>query len=154
MTQGQPENRKESNMEPKVTFIQPGNIPSLASVDYPYAANIPAGMDVVFLAGACPLGQDRTIPEGAGYERQAKLCVDNIKAVLQESGAALEDLVYTRILVVAKDQSDLVRVWRTVREELGEHNVPSTLTGVTLLGYEHQLVEIEAVAAVKRAERK
>jgi len=32
--------------------------------------------------------------------------------------------------------------------DYAEHDVPSTLLGVTVLGYEHQLVEIEAVAAV------
>ena len=31
---------------------------------------------------------------------------------------------------------------------LTEHDVPSTLMGVTVLGYDDQLVEIEAVAAV------
>ncbi len=30
----------------------------------------------------------------------------------------------------------------------GAHDVPSTLREVTVLGYDHQLVEIEAVAAL------
>ena len=38
--------------------------------------------------------------------------------------------------------------WAVVREAFGEHDVPSTLLGVTVLGYEDQLVEIEAIAAV------
>jgi enamine deaminase RidA (YjgF/YER057c/UK114 family) len=40
---------------------------------------------------------------------------------------------------------DLVRVWDVVSERLGR--VPSTLLGVSCLGYPGQLVEIEAVAA-------
>ena len=39
-------------------------------------------------------------------------------------------------------------MWGVISDEFGEHDVPSTLTGVTVLGYENQLVEIEAVAAV------
>jgi hypothetical protein len=39
-------------------------------------------------------------------------------------------------------------VWAVVRDAFGEHDVPSTLMGVTVLGYEDQLVEIEAIAAV------
>jgi hypothetical protein len=35
-----------------------------------------------------------------------------------------------------------------VRDAFGDHDVPSTLLGVTVLGYPDQLVEIEAVAAV------
>jgi hypothetical protein len=39
-------------------------------------------------------------------------------------------------------------VWEVVQAAFGTHDVPSTLMGVTVLGYEDQLVEIEAVAAV------
>ena len=38
--------------------------------------------------------------------------------------------------------------WEVVREAFGEHDAPSTLLGVTVLGYDDQLVKIEAVAAV------
>lgn len=46
-------------------------------------------------------------------------------------------------------QSDLGAVWSVVRDTFGEHDVPSTLLGVTVLGYDDQLVEIEAIAAVR-----
>lgn len=134
-------------MEKKITFIRSGN---LASVDYAYASSIPAGMDVLFLAGACPLDKEGNVPHPSTYEQQAKLCVKNLKEVLKESDAALEDVVYTRVLVASADRSDLVASWSAIREEFGEHDVPSTLSGVTVLGYEQQLVEIEAVAAVDR----
>jgi hypothetical protein len=45
-------------------------------------------------------------------------------------------------------QQDLVSAWEVVRDSFGAHDVPSTLMGVTVLGYKDQLVEIEAVAAV------
>jgi len=35
-----------------------------------------------------------------------------------------------------------------VEAAFGEHDAPSTLLGVTVLGYTDQLVEIEAVAAL------
>lgn len=38
--------------------------------------------------------------------------------------------------------------WHVVRDSFTDHDVPSTLMGVTVLGYKDQLVEIEAVAAV------
>ena len=44
----------------------------------------------------------------------------------------------------------LVTAWETIRKEFGDHDVPSTLTGVTVLGYTNQLVEIEAVATVEK----
>ena len=39
-----------------------------------------------------------------------------------------------------------------VRAAFGDHDVPSTLMGVTVLGYPHQLVEVEAVAAISERE--
>jgi hypothetical protein len=38
--------------------------------------------------------------------------------------------------------------WEVVEAAFGELDAPSTLLGVTVLGYADQLVEIEAVAAV------
>jgi len=35
-----------------------------------------------------------------------------------------------------------------VRRHFGAHDPPSTLLGVAVLGYEHQLVEVEAIAAL------
>ena len=46
------------------------------------------------------------------------------------------------------DLADLVAAWEVVEAAFGEHDAPSTLLGVTVLGYTDQLVEIEAVAAV------
>jgi hypothetical protein len=36
-----------------------------------------------------------------------------------------------------------------VRRAFGEHDVPSTLLGVAVLGYGGQLVDVEAVAALR-----
>ena len=59
-----------------------------------------------------------------------------------------EDVLVTRVLVASSRQEDLVAAWEVVRDAFGQHDVPSTLMGVTVLGYTDQLVEIEAVAAV------
>jgi hypothetical protein len=50
--------------------------------------------------------------------------------------------------VASSRQEDLVAAWEVIRDSFGRHDVPSTLMGVTVLGYKDQLVEIEAVAAV------
>lgn len=130
-----------------VSFIQSA---SLASVDYPYASKVPSGMDLIFLAGACPLDKDGNVPFINDYELQAKLCVDNLKQALKDSGASLRNVVYTRVIVATQDRKDLVTTWNTVKREFGDHDVPSTLSGVTVLGYPDQLVEIEAIAAIDK----
>lgn len=71
-----------------------------------------------------------------------------MRIALTDAGASLEDVLSTRVLVASTRQEDLVAAWEVVRDSFGDHDVPSTLMGVTVLGYEKQLVEIEAVAAV------
>ena len=64
----------------------------------------------------------------------------------RSSGSA-ESLLKTTVYVVAGERSDLVRVWDVVAARLGR--VPSTLLGVSFLGYPDQLVEIEAIAVAE-----
>ncbi len=133
-------------MNKKISLIHTAN---LASVDYAYAARVPSGMELLYMAGACPIDTNGEVPYVNDYALQAKLCVENLKQALRDCGAVLEDVAYTRVLVASQNRSDLVTAWETIRKEFGEHDVPSTLSGVTVLGYTNQLVEIEAVAAVK-----
>lgn len=133
-------------MNKKISLIHSAN---LAAVDYAYAGRVPSGMDLLYLAGSCPIDKDGKVPHVGDYELQAKLCMENLKEALKECNASLEDVVYTRVLVASQNRADLVIAWEAIREEFGAHDVPSTLSGVTVLGYTNQLVEIEAVAAVE-----
>lgn len=132
-------------MNNKISFIHSTN---LAKVDYAYAARVPSDKDILFFAGACPINKEGEVPYIGDYALQAELCVENLKQILMECEASLENIVYTRILVASQCQSDLVTAWETIKNMFGDHDVPSTLFGVTVLGYTNQLVEIEAVAAV------
>ncbi|PLT29792.1 RidA family protein [Peribacillus deserti] len=132
-------------MDNKISLIRSA---ALAPVDYAYASRVPAGKELFFLAGACPLNKEGIVSHAGDYRLQAKLCVENLKEALKECGATLENVIYTRVLVASQNRSDLVTAWETIRKEFGEWDVPSTLSGVTVLGYRDQLVELEAVAAV------
>jgi enamine deaminase RidA (YjgF/YER057c/UK114 family) len=121
---------------------------TLAETPYAYAASVPASSRLLFMAGACPLRADGTTVAPGDYVEQAGACLDNLEQALADAGAALTDVVTTRVLVVATMREDLVSAWNVVSERFGAHDVPSTLVGVSLLGYPDQLVEIEAVAAI------
>ena len=109
----------------------------------PYEYTSTAG-GLVFAAGACPLDAEGHTVAPGDLEEQARRAVDNLLEALGEAGAGVEDLLKTTIYVVGEDRSDLVRVWTVVSERLGR--TPSTLLGVSFLGYPDQLVEIEAIA--------
>ncbi|MCB0909889.1 MAG: RidA family protein [Nocardioidaceae bacterium] len=124
---------------------------SLAATPYAYAATAPADARLVFLAGACPLDDDGTTAAVGDVAGQAAACIDTLRRALAEAGAELSDVLSTRVLVASAQRDDLVTAWQVVADAFGDHDVPSTLLGVTVLGYPDQLVEIEAVAAVAGA---
>ena len=134
-------------MPSAVTLIRSSTLSDVA--EYAYAATIPSDSRLIFLAGACPLNDDGTTAAVGDYAGQAARCIETMTTALAEAGATITDVVSTRVLVASSRQSDLVAAWRVVRAAFGDHDVPSTLLGVTVLGYDHQLVEIEAVAAVR-----
>ncbi|WP_394436397.1 RidA family protein [Streptomyces sp. SGAir0957] len=129
-----------------VTLIRSAALSDVA--EYAYAATAPAGARLIFLAGSCPLDEDGATVAVGDYAGQAARCVENLRTALAAAGADLQDVISTRVLVASARQPDLVTAWEVVRDAFGEHDVPSTLMGVTVLGYHDQLVEIEAVAAV------
>ncbi|HLR28669.1 MAG TPA: methyltransferase domain-containing protein [Ruania sp.] len=121
---------------------------TLASADYAHAASVPASSRLLFLAGACPLDASGATVGVGDYEAQARAVVANLTQALADGGASLREVVSTRVLVASSHRGDLVQVWNMVRAAFGDHDVPSTLVGVSVLGYPDQLVEVEAVAAV------
>lgn len=126
---------------------------SLADAPYAYAATAPADSRLIFLAGSCPLDDEGKTTAPGDYAGQAARCIETLETALAASGAALTDVISTRVLVASTRQSDLVTAWNIVEAAFGSHDVPSTLLGVTVLGYDDQLVEIEAVAAVRSDDR-
>ena len=129
-----------------VTLIRSTALSDVAQ--YAYAATAPAQSRLIFLAGACPLNEDGSTAAVGDYAGQAAKALENMRIALADAGASLEDVISTRVLVASARREDLVAAWQVVRDGFGDHDVPSTLMGVTVLGYRDQLVEIEAVAAV------
>ena len=116
------------------------------SVPYAYASIAPRG-SLVFTAGACPLDDKGDVVGVGDVRAQASLTMANLGVALAEAGATLADVLKTTVFVASAERADLVAAWEVVEAAFGDHDAPSTLLGVTVLGYPDQLVEIEAVAA-------
>lgn len=127
-------------------LIRSSSLPDRAQ--YADAAAAPPGTRLVFLAGSCPLDAAGNTVGAGDYRRQAEQCAANLRIALAEASADIPDLVNTRVLVASTRQADLVAAWEVIRDALAPHDPPSTLMGVTVLGYDDQLVELEAIAAV------
>jgi enamine deaminase RidA (YjgF/YER057c/UK114 family) len=115
---------------------------------YAYAAIAPAGARLVFTAGACPLDVDGGTVGPGDIAGQAEQVMQNLRIALRAAGADLGDVLKTTVYVATSNREDLVTAWEVVRRHFGRHDAPSTLLGVSVLGYPDQLVEVEAVAAL------
>jgi enamine deaminase RidA (YjgF/YER057c/UK114 family) len=118
-------------------------------VPYAYATIAPAGR-LVLTAGACPIDADGIVVAPGDVAGQAARVMANLEVVLHEAGCSLGDVLRTTVWVASSDRADLVTAWQVVRETFGTWDPPSTLLGVTVLGFPGQLVEVEATA-VRRA---
>ncbi|SDJ44279.1 RidA family protein [Nonomuraea jiangxiensis] len=120
-------------------------------VEYAYAAVADAPVRSIWVAGACPLDLEGNTVAIGDYAGQTHQVMRNLVTALEGAGAALTDVVKTTVYVASSRQGDLGAAWEVYREYMGEHDVPSTLLGVTVLGYHDQLVEVEAVAVLAGA---
>jgi enamine deaminase RidA (YjgF/YER057c/UK114 family) len=116
---------------------------------YAYAAVADDVRRLVFTAGACPLDANGDTVAVGDVAGQAEQVMVNLRAALASAGVGLADVVKSTVYVATRDRDDLVTAWDVVRRHFGDHDAPSTLLGVTVLGYRDQLVEVEAVAAVR-----
>ncbi len=133
---------------PPVSLVRAASLDG--TVPYAYAA-VTAPGSLVFTAGACPLdeaGQVVAIGDVAG---QAAVVVANLEVALAAAGAGLGDVAESTVYVASPRHEDLVAAWGVVRAAFGDHDAPSTLLGVTVLGFPDQLVEVEAVAVLPPA---
>jgi enamine deaminase RidA (YjgF/YER057c/UK114 family) len=115
------------------------------AIPYAYAAVTPPGQ-LVFTAGACPLDLDGAVVSPGDVAAQARQVMANLAVALGAAGAGLTDVAKTTVYVASSSRTDLVTAWQIVRDAFGDHDAPSTLLGVAVLGYPGQLVEVEAVA--------
>jgi enamine deaminase RidA (YjgF/YER057c/UK114 family) len=121
----------------------------LASAPYAYAAVAHDVSRLVFTAGACPLDESGAIVAVGDVVGQAERVMTNLHIALQAAEADLPDAVKTTVYVASQRREDLLAAWEVVRRHFGDHDAPSTLLGVVVLGYRDQLVEVEAVAAFR-----
>lgn len=112
---------------------------------YSHAA-VATGERLVLTAGAVPLDPNGDLVGPGDFAAQTRQVLENLGLALEAAGARGGDVLKTTVYVVSENRADLSEVWRVVQEsELAA--AASTLLGVSLLGYEGQLVEIEAIAA-------
>jgi len=132
---------------PEIRLVRSEELAS--RVPYAYAAVAEGAIArLVFTAGACPISADGATVAVADVSGQTEQVMANLRAALAAAGADLTDVIKTTVYVATQRQEDLHAAWGVVSRHFGDHDAPSTLLGVSVLGYRDQLVEVEAIAAL------
>ena len=124
--------------------LSPGGIaPPFAR--YSHGVEVPAGARWVRTSGQLGLDADGTVPEGA--EEQARICFDNIDAILAEAGMDRRDVVHVQAYVT--DRAHMAGYMAARDAWLAEVEVLPTSTLMIVAGFTRPdfVVEIEVVAA-------
>lgn len=104
--------------------------------------------DTIWVSGQVGLRPDGR--PGAGMPEQARLAFESLKAVLDEAGAALGDVV--ELTTFHTDLRGEMRAFAAVKDEFFPSAYPSwTAVGVTQLAAPEFVVEIRAVAVAGSA---
>jgi enamine deaminase RidA (YjgF/YER057c/UK114 family) len=123
------------------SFVNPPVVaPPIAN--YSHVATVPAGSDLLMLAGQVGNAPDGTLATGA--EAQYERALSNIAAILKSQGATPANLVKLTIYLV--DPIDPAHA-KAIREKaFGTAAPPSTLVYVVRLARPEIKVEIDAMA--------
>lgn len=125
--------------------VQLRNVDALATPPgYSHVA-VGRGGTMVFTAGAVPMDAEGNLIGEGDALAQAERVIGNLLAALEAGGAEPSDVAKTTVYVAGGRYEMQSAVWQVVRSSpIGSS--PSTLVGVPTLGYQGQLVEIEAIA--------
>ncbi len=124
------------------------------NLPYSYGAVVQGGK-LIFLAGAIAVDKEGNTVGKGDMKAQIRKTVDNLTIALKAAGATLRDVVHARYYTTDVEAFLKLASWRCQNfPELwgssagSQEGAPATLVGVTRLGYDGGLVEIEVVAHV------
>lgn len=110
---------------------------------YSHGIVVPAGQRLVFCSGQLGVGADKVVPPDCAG--QARICFDNIAAILGEAGMTLANIIRINAYVTGREH---LPDYMGVRNALFAEPYPaSTLMIVSGFARPEFVVEIEAIAA-------
>lgn len=110
---------------------------------YSHGIVVPAGQLLVFCSGQLGIAADKTLPPDCAG--QARICFDNIAAILAEAGMSLANIIRINAYVTGREH---LPDYMAVRNTLFADPYPaSTLMIVSGFARPEFVVEIEAIAA-------
>ncbi len=110
------------------------------------AWRVDGAQTVVFLAGQVPLSADGQIVGEGDFEAQARQTFENLRTVLDQSGAGFDSIV--KATVYLTDISRLPDYRRVKAEFIADPQPASTALQVTAPAAPEIMIEVEAIAVL------
>ncbi|EDX83133.1 Endoribonuclease L-PSP superfamily [Synechococcus sp. PCC 7335] len=111
------------------------------TANYRYAQQVGSQL---FVAGQVPHDANANVVGVDSPRVQATQCLNNLGTLIAHYGFYKHDIRQLTIYVVG-ERENLIGAWQAITDWFNHDVPPATLLGVTLLGYESQLVEIDAI---------
>lgn len=113
-----------------------------------YSDAVRAG-DTVYVSGQASVDARGRLVGAGDVVAQTRQVLENMKAVLAAAGATLDDVV--KVTVYLANCADRPKVNEVRKAYFGANRPASTLIGINEFAIEGMLVEIDAVAVVRRS---
>lgn len=127
------------------TIVNPDGLHDPGPFGYSHTALVPAGTDLVFVAGQYGSGSDGAVVS-PDFTEQVGRAFHNLGAALAAHGLDLGHVVQLRTYVVDLDLARLGAIGEAVGGGFGPTPPTQTVIGVAGLALPEILVEVEAVA--------
>ncbi|GIN40613.1 RidA family protein [Heyndrickxia oleronia] len=109
--------------------------------DMPYSQAIKVG-DIVYVAGQGPFEPETGMSVGLTLEMQARRALDNLKAILEASGAKLSDVVKVTVFLGEGAEFD---PFNEIYKEYFSYPYPARTIAPANMGF---MVQIDAIAHI------
>ena len=111
------------------------------------AVKVPASGQLIFVSGLTARDATGALVGRGDVRAQTRKILENLRAILTEAGATLEDVVKVTVFIRNMDRD--FRAIHEVRAEFFPNNPPaSTMVEVSRLVDPDHLIEIEAIAVI------
>ncbi|SKC64729.1 RidA family protein [Maledivibacter halophilus] len=110
----------------------------------PYSQGVSAG-NLLFVSGQMPFNTETGEMVRGNVEDETRQCLENVKAILEEAGTSLENVVKATVFIRDMDQFD--RINKVYGEYFNDHKPARACVEVSRLPKDVN-VEIEMIAVV------
>lgn len=122
-------------------FLSTDKAPSAVG---PYSQGVKAE-NIIFSSGQLPIDPKTGELSKGDIQKETRLCLENVKAVLEAGHATIEDII--KVTVFVKDMNNFSSINEVYADFFGDHKPARSLVEVARLPKDAD-IEIEAIAII------